>query len=45
MYIAAGQGQTPPWDKSLMSTEISSHLGHLQKVSKYLFEVRFYAFL
>ena len=32
MYIAAGQGQTTPGDKILMSTEISCHLGHLLQV-------------
>ena len=34
MYIAAGQGQTTPGDKILMSTETSCHLGHLLQVSK-----------
>ena len=34
MYIAAGQGQTPPGDKSLMSTETACHFGYLLKVSK-----------
>ena len=34
MYIAAGQGQTTPGDKSLMSTETSCHFGHLLQVSK-----------
>ena len=34
MYIAAGQGQTTPGDKILMSTETSSHFGHLLQVSK-----------
>ena len=34
MYIAAGQGQTTPGHKILMSTEISCHFGHLLQVSK-----------
>ena len=34
MYIAAGQGQTTPGDKILMSTETSCHFGHLLQVSK-----------
>ena len=34
MYIAAGQGQTTPGDKMLMSTETSCHFGHLLQVSK-----------
>ena len=34
MYIAAGQGQTTPGDKTLMSTETSCHFGHLQQVLK-----------
>ena len=34
MYIAAGQGQTTPEDKILMSTETSCHFGHLLQVSK-----------
>ena len=34
MYIAAGQGQTTPEDKILMSTETSCHFGHLIQVSK-----------
>ena len=42
MYIAAGQGQTTPGDKSLMSTETSCHFSHLLQVSKNLFEVWFY---
>ena len=33
MYIAAGQGQTTPGDKILMSTETSCHYGHLLEVS------------
>ena len=34
MYIVAGQGQTTPGDKILMSTETSCHFGHLlQQVS------------
>ena len=39
MYIAAGQGQTTPGDKMLMSTETSCSFGHLLQVSKNLFEV------
>ena len=42
MYIAAGQGQTTPGDKILMSTETSCHFSHLLQVSKNLFEVWFY---
>ena len=42
MYIAAGQGQTNPGDKILMSTETSCHFSHLLQVSKNLFEVCFY---
>ena len=42
MYIAAGQGQTLPGDKILMSTETSCRFGHLLQVSKNLFEVWFY---
>ena len=34
MYIAAGQGQTTPGDKILMSTETSCHFGHLLQVEK-----------
>ena len=34
MYIAAGQGQTTPGDKILMSTETSCRFGHLLHVSK-----------
>ena len=34
MYIAAGQGQTTPGDKILMSTETSGHFSHLLQVSK-----------
>ena len=34
MYIAAGQEQTTPGDKLLMSTETSCHFGHLLQVSK-----------
>ena len=34
MYIATGQGQISPGDKSLMSTETSCHFGHLLQVSK-----------
>ena len=44
MYIAAGQGQTAPGDKILMSTETSCHFGHLLQVSKNLFVVWFYTF-
>ena len=32
MYTAAGQGQTAPGNKILMSTEISCHFGHLLQV-------------
>ena len=39
MYIAAGQGQTTPGDKMLMSTETSCRFGHLLQDSKNLFEV------
>ena len=42
MYIAAGQGQTTPGDKILMSTETSCHFSHLQQSFKNLFEVWFY---
>ena len=34
MYIAAGQVQTTPGDKILMSTETSSHFSYLLQVSK-----------
>ena len=34
MYIAPGQVQTTPGDKSFMSTETSCHFGHLLQVSK-----------
>ena len=34
MYTAAGQGQTNPGDKILMSTETSCHFGHLVHISK-----------
>ena len=34
MNIAAGQGQTTPRDKILISTETSCHFGHLLQVSK-----------
>ena len=34
MYIAAGQGQTTPGDKILMSTETSCHFAHLLPISK-----------
>ena len=34
MHIAAGQGQTTPGDKILMSTETSCHFSHLLQVSK-----------
>ena len=36
MYIAAGQGQTTPGDKTLMSTETSCCFGHLLQFSKNL---------
>ena len=42
MYTAAGQGQTTPWDKMLMSTETSCHFGHLLQVSKWMDELGFY---
>ena len=38
MYITAGQGQTTPGDKILMSTETSCHFGHLLQVLKNFFE-------
>ena len=44
MYIAAGQGQTTPGDKILMSTETSCHFGHLLQVSKKKTEVWFHNF-
>ena len=34
MYRAAGQGQTTPGDKILMSTETFCHFGHLLQVKK-----------
>ena len=34
MYIAAGQGQTTPGNKTLMSTETSCRFSHLLQVSK-----------
>ena len=34
MYIAPGQGQKPPGDKVLMSTEMSCHFIHLMQVLK-----------
>ena len=34
MYLAAGQGQTTPGDKILMSTETSCHFGHVLQVKK-----------
>ena len=34
MYITAGQGQSIPGDKILMSTETSRHFGHLLQVLK-----------
>ena len=34
MYIVAGQGQTTPGGKILISTETSCHFGHLLQVSK-----------
>ena len=42
MYIAAGQGQTTPGDKILMSTETSFHFAYLLPNKKNLFEVWFY---
>ena len=39
MYIAAGEGHTPPGDKILISIETSCHFGHLLPVKKNLFEV------
>ena len=36
MYIAAGQGQTTPGDKILMSTETSCHFGLCYKLKKTL---------
>ena len=39
MSIAAGQGQTMPGDKILMSTQTSRHFGHLLQVSKQISEV------
>ena len=45
MYVAAGQGQTTPGDKILMSTETPCHFAHLlQLKKKNLFEVWFYTF-
>ena len=35
MYIAAGQGQTTPGDKVLMSTETFCHFDHLLQVFCY----------
>ena len=44
-YIAAGQGQTIPRDKTLMSTETSCHFGHLLQVSnKSLWSLNLYKF-
>ena len=34
LYIALGRGRQPPWDKVLMSTEMSRHFIHLLQVSK-----------
>ena len=34
MYITAGEGQTTPGDKILMSTETSCHFSHLLQISK-----------
>ena len=34
MYKTAGQGQTTPGDKTLLSTETSCHFGHLLQVKK-----------
>ena len=42
MYIVPGQGQTPPGDRVLMSTEMSCHFIHLLQVSKNVFEIWFY---
>ena len=42
MYIAAGQRQTAPGDKILMSTETSCHFSHLLQVSENLLVVWFY---
>ena len=44
MYIAAGQGQTTPGDKILMSTLTSCRFGHLLQVSKNLFKSWFIQF-
>ena len=44
MYIAAGQGQTTPGDKILMSTETSCHFSHLLQVSKKSLWSLFYTF-
>ena len=46
MNIAAGQGQTTPRDKILMSTETACHFGHLLQVSKKsLWSLSLYNFL
>ena len=42
MYIAAGQRQTTPRDKILISTETFCRFSHLLQVSKNLYEVWFY---
>ena len=44
VYIAPGQGQKPPRDKLLMSTESPYHFDHLLQVSKDLFEFWFYTY-
>ena len=44
MYIAAGQGQTTPEDKILMSTGTSCHFGHLLQVPKIYFKSDFIHF-
>ena len=45
MYIVAGQGQTIPGDKILMSTETSCHFDHLLSSLKNLFDIGFYTML
>ena len=44
MYIAAGQRQTTPGDKILLSTETSCHFGDLLQVSKKSLETDFIQF-
>ena len=44
MYIVAGQGQTTPWDKILMSTETSCHFGHLLHFKKICLKFDFIQF-